>query len=105
MILAAARSRGSAEDNSGEKRLADWLDNRPAYTFFDKIMVVMAAILRALPSDEREYQKRDIVSACARIAEASGGVVGFGSKVRKEEQELIARITAEFERGDSTSAN
>ena len=53
LILAAARSRGIAEDSPVEKTLADWLDNRPAYTFFDKIMVVMAAILRALPSDER----------------------------------------------------
>jgi hypothetical protein len=67
-------------------------------------MGVMSAILRALPPNERESQKRDLVSACARIAEASGGVLGFGSKVHKEEQELIARITAELERGDTSEA-
>src|SRR5262245_15161216 len=104
LILTAARSRGITEGSPGDYALADWLDNRPAETFFEKIMSVMAAILRALPPDERESKKRDIVSACAHIAEASGGVLGFGSKVHKEEQELIARITAELGRGDSPGA-
>jgi hypothetical protein len=104
LILAAARSRGIAEDSPGGKALADWLDNSPPETFFEKIMSVMSTILRTLPPDERESQMRDLVSACARIDEASGGVLSFGSKVSKEEQELIARITAELGRGDSTSA-
>ncbi len=100
LILAAARSRGIAEDSPGGKALADWLDNRPGETFFEKTLPVMGAMLRALPPDKRESQKRDLASACTRIAEASGGILGFGSKVSKEEQEMIARITAELERGD-----
>ncbi len=104
LILAAAVSRGSAEDSRGGKLLAEWLDNRPAEAFFEKTLSVMGALLRALPLDQREAQKREIVSACARIAEASGGMLGFGSKVSKEEQEMIARITAELERSDSTVA-
>ena len=104
LILADARSRGIAEDSLGGKALAGWLDHRPAESFFEKTLSAIGAMLRALPPDQRESQKRDLVSACARIAEASGGIIdflGFGSKVSKAEQETIARITAELERGDS----
>jgi hypothetical protein len=78
--------------------LADWLDARPAEIFFDKVLRAIGAMLRALPPDQRETQKRDLVSACARIAAAAGGVLGFGNKVSKEEQGIVARITAELER-------
>ncbi len=104
LILADALSRGIAEGSSAGNELKDWLDNRPEETFFEKMLSVLTAILRTLPPAERESKKRDIVSACARIAQASGGVLGFGSKVHKAEQELIARITAELERGDPTTA-
>jgi hypothetical protein len=97
LILAAARERGVADGGAADKMLADWLDTRPSETFFDKALRVIGAMLRALPPDEREAQKRDLVSACARIAEATGGVLGFG-KVSKEEQGIVARITAELER-------
>ena len=98
LILAAARARGVVEGGPADKLLVDWLDARPAEIFFDKILRVIGAMLRALPPDQREAQKRDLVSACARIAEATGGVLGFGSKVSKEEQGIAARITAELER-------
>ncbi len=99
LILAAARSRGVAESGPADKLLADWLDARPAETFFEKALRVVGAMLRASPPDQREAQRRDLISACVRIAEASGGVLGFGSKVSKEEQEMVARISAELERG------
>ncbi len=78
--------------------LADWLDARPAETFFEKALRVVGSMLRALPPDQGEAQKRDLISGAARIAEAAGGVLGFGNKVSKEEQEVIASITAELER-------
>jgi Mitochondrial ATPase inhibitor, IATP/Tellurite resistance protein TerB len=102
-ILEAARARGVAEGGPADKMLADWLDARPAETFFEKAMRVVGAILRALPADQREAQKRDLISASVRIAEAAGGVLGFGNKVNKEEQEVIARITAELERSRETT--
>jgi hypothetical protein len=98
LIIAAARARGVAEGGPADKMLADWLDARPAEIFFDKVLRAIGAMLRALPPDQRETQKRDLVSACARIAAAAGGVLGFGNKVSKEEQGIVARITAELER-------
>ncbi|MGH9836796.1 MAG: hypothetical protein ACRD9Y_27530, partial [Blastocatellia bacterium] len=82
LILAAARARGVVEGGPADKMLMDWLDARPAEIFFDKNLRVIGAMLQALPPDQREAQKRDLVSACARIAEATGGVLGFG-KVSK----------------------
>ncbi len=97
-IRDAARARGVAEGGPADKMLAGWLDVRPAEAFFEKALRVVGAMLRALPAGQWESQKRDLISAGARVAEAAGGVLGFGNKVSKEEQEVVARITAELER-------
>jgi hypothetical protein len=103
LIVAAARERGVAEGGPADQMLADWLATRPSETFFDKALRAIGARLRALPPDEREAEKRDLLSACARIAEATGGVLGFG-KVSKEEQGIVARIAAELERSSEAAA-
>jgi Tellurite resistance protein TerB len=104
-ILAAARARGVAEGVPADNMLADWLDARPAETFFERALRLMGAMLRSLPPDQRDTQKRDLISASARVAEAAGGVLGFGNKVSKDEQEVIARITAELERSHEPATN
>jgi hypothetical protein len=85
--------------------LADWLDARPAETFFERALRLVRAMLRSLPPDQRDTQKRDLISASARVAKAAGGVLGFGNKVSKDEQEVIARITAGLERSHEPATN
>ena len=101
VIFAAARLRGIAAGSSTDKVLSDWLDQRPVEIFFEKTLRALSALLRALPAAERELQKRDLISACTQVAEASGGLsslLGFRSKINSEERELLAHITAELER-------
>ena len=98
LILTAARSRGISEGSPADLQLAAWLDSTPGEIFFEKILRVIGALLQTLPPDQREAQKREILAGCARIAEASGGILGFGNKVSKDEQDIVARISAELER-------
>ena len=64
---------------------------------------MISALLQTLPPEQRETGKRDIASHCAKVAEASGGFIGFLGRRRvcTEERELLARIAAELERGTS----
>jgi tellurite resistance protein len=55
------------------------------------------AILRQLLGD-RQGVAQTIVSMCVEVANASGGIFGFGNRVSEEERDLISKIA--FELGD-----
>ena len=106
-IMKAARLSGIEENHPACERLADWLDERPSAAFFEKTLHVISALLKALPPEKREASRRDLVSYCTQVAEVSGGVlssVGLGSKVSKEERELLQRIAAELESSHEAAA-
>jgi tellurite resistance protein len=103
LILEAARSRGIDQETSAGRQLEDWLTSRPADETFAKSMHVIAALLDARPAAERDTTERDLLSYASAIADASGGILGFG-KVSAEERELIARITTELTRSHAAAA-
>lgn len=100
LILEAAGGRGIKFGSTAYECLTEWLDARPMEEFFERTLRVISALLEALPPEERENSKRDLVSYCAKVAEVSGGFIGFlGSRRRvcTEERELLARIAVELE--------
>ena len=99
LIFEAARLRGIHPCSQAHQKLSDWLYERPTDDFFGRTLPVIGAILMALPTEEREAYRNDLVSQCARVAGISGGVVRFlttGTKISKEERVLIQRITKEL---------
>jgi tellurite resistance protein len=103
LILEAARSRGIDADSSAGRQLKEWLASRPSEQMFAKTMHVIGALLEARPAAERETTERDLLSYASAIADASGGILGFG-KVSAEERELIARITSELTKSHAAAA-
>jgi hypothetical protein len=95
-IFEAARQESVEEGGPGWRQLAAWLKNRPADQFFHSTLRALRAKFRALPREERERKERDLVAQCTRVASASGGVLGLGSKLSEAERRVIARITAEL---------
>ena len=96
LIVEAARTRGVEEGSSADSQLEQWLATRPNDAVFDKTLRAIAAMLAAGP-EASEAAERDLLSYCAAIAAASGGVLGFG-RVSADERRLLARITTELER-------
>jgi hypothetical protein len=106
LILEAARLREIEPGSAAYERLDEWLTERPSEEFFERTLRLISAMLQALPPAEREAGKRDLVSYCAQVAEVSGGLVGFvglGSRVCREERELLERIAAKLGQGDTTT--
>jgi hypothetical protein len=97
LIHDLARSRGIEAGSPVDQRLTGWLDERPAEDFFERTLRIIRALLQALPPDERAARRRDLLSHCAQVATASGGLLGYG-KVSEAEQTLLDRIAAELER-------
>jgi len=107
LILEAADVRGIKFGSTAYECLTEWLNVRPTEEFFERTLRVISAQLKTLPPELCESSKRDLVSYCAKVAEASGGLIGFlGSSHRicTEERVLLARVAAELERSHQESA-
>ena len=107
LILEAAGARGIEFGSTAYECLTEWLNVRPMEEFFERTLRVISVLLQTLPQQQRENSKRDLVSYCAKVAEASGGFIGFlGSRRRvcTEERELLARIGTELESSHQESA-
>ena len=95
-IFEVAQQEGVEEGGPGWRQLAAWLDDRPSEQLFHSTLRAIGATLRALPLEEGERRKRDLIAHCTRIASASGGILGLGSKINEVEWRLISRIAAEL---------
>lgn len=107
LILEAAHARGVEAGSEAYEHLNRWLRERPSEEFFERTLNVIAALLETLPPEQRETSKRDLVSYCTKVAEVSGGLIGFvsrSSRVSKEERELLTLIAADLDDSrDSTT--
>ena len=103
MIYEVAKARGIAEGTPAYERLTRALEHGPSEQEFQKALRVIRAMFEALPPDQREQSRSDLVSYCKSIAAVSGGFLGLGQKVSAEEQAVIERIagTIEREHGDA----
>jgi hypothetical protein len=104
LIFEAARLRGVVPESPAYEKLTGWLNRRPAAEFFDKTMRVIQAILMVLPQEQRESSKRDLVSYCTRVAEASGGILGMGRKIDDNERALLEEIAGMLEQSHKSAA-
>jgi hypothetical protein len=98
------RLSGVEKDGPAYRQVLDWLDHRPSEEFFQKTLRVIRDTLQVLAPEKRKAIKQDLLSCCTRIAEASGGILGVGSKISQAEQELLKQIAAELEKDDEPGA-
>lgn len=103
-ILEVARLRGVEPGSPAYQQLQGWLDQRPAEGFFEDALRLIGDLLQALPDEERERSRTDLVEYSAAIARASGGILGLGRKVSRAEREVLNRIAREIERAHEGAA-
>ena len=77
LIVQAARARGIEANSSAGQLLNGWLAQRPSEELFEKTLRAIHAILQAASPEVRATSERDLLSRCAAIASASGGIMGF----------------------------
>jgi hypothetical protein len=96
-ILEAARLRGVEESTPAHRQLVSWLDRKPLDGFFEDTLRLIGNLLAAMPDEARTKARTTLLAYANAIAEASGGILGFGSKVSAEERAVIDRIAREME--------
>lgn len=93
MILEAASLHGVTGGSPAYLKLTDWLDNRPSDEFFEQALRVVGSILKSSPATGG-LRGGDVLAHAIRVAEASGGILGFGNRVSDEERAMLERIAS-----------
>jgi hypothetical protein len=100
LIYEIAQSRGITPGAPTYQQLNEWLDRRPPQQFFENALTAIYILNQTLPKEEQAITTEDLLAYCTRIAEASGGVLGFGNKVSEEERKQLEQIIAELTRNN-----
>jgi hypothetical protein len=97
-ILRIAAARNVAEGSPAHGKLLSWLDSPPPPEFFERTMGIISRLLELFPEEKRGELQSDVMTASLAVASASGGFLGFGSKVSTDEKYLLEKFAEGFEK-------
>ena len=103
-ILEAARLHGVEPDSRAHRRLESWLAHRPSDSVFRKSLRAVRAVLHAMEPEQKHTRKLGLLSLCRKVASASGGFFGLGSKISAAERAMLAEIASEVEHAHDRAA-
>ncbi|NLX95144.1 MAG: hypothetical protein GXY83_03100 [Rhodopirellula sp.] len=88
-VLAAAEEQGLAAGHPGHQLLERWLERKPEPRLLEAWKSYVLALGENLGATDRNELKREILARARGVAEAAGGLLGFGGKVSKAEQAAL----------------
>jgi hypothetical protein len=103
-ILEAARLHGVEPDSRAHRRLQSWLEHQPGDEFFRKSLRAVRAVLHAMEPEQKHARRFGLLSLCVKVAAASGGFFGLGSKISAAERALLAEIASELAQAHGSAA-
>jgi hypothetical protein len=103
-VLRLSEWRGVLKDSPAWEQLNNWLDERPSDDFFLKTLRIIRCLLDFQTVKEQVTGRTDLISFCIRIANASGGFLGVGSKISEGEQAALDQIVEELNRKNPEGA-
>jgi len=104
LILEAAHAHGVKEGTPAHEKLNEWLAARPPEQTSERALQVIRDLMVFQSTDARQATTGRLMDACERIAAASGGFLGFGSKISPEEAAVVRRVASEIERAHAEAA-
>jgi hypothetical protein len=101
LIFEIAAAHRVEEGSDAWRQLAGWLERRPSEDFFADTLRIVGVLSKA---GAEGPTADDLVGHLTRVAEASGGILGFGNKISDAERDLIARIAGELQESHADAA-
>lgn len=93
-ILKIAESRGITKNSSAYKMVIQWIDSKPTDENYLKAKSLVDPLLEDLKKTGADW----LLSAAQRVAEATGGLFGFGVKVTSDEKAVLTRLAAKLKK-------
>ena len=104
LILQAARNHGVEEGSAAYEKLVGWLRAQPGPVLFERALTVIQDLLRFQTGETGQSTTTKLIDACERVAAASGGFLGLGSKVSAKEKGVLRRIASTIGEKHSAAA-
>jgi len=95
-ILSAAEASGVTKTSPGYALLESWLERKPDARLLEVWGEYTVALCSRLDAKERESLRREVMGRARSVAEAAGGILGFGNKVNEREQRLLDELEKAF---------
>lgn len=90
-ILKILRGRGIEPGSEAFRTIEALLEERPPESFMRQSLALLRGVVASRGGDATE-----IVDLCIKVAAASGGILGLGSRIGEDEKQLIAAISVEL---------
>lgn len=87
LILSILEKRGIPAGSDANLFIESLLEARPSETFLTESLSLLVDLARKTGANQD-----DLVDLCAKVAEAGGGLMSFGSKTTETERALIADV-------------
>jgi len=89
LLMEIAEERSLVQGHAGHDLLERWLEERPDDKLLDVWKQYAVELSKTLSPDAWQALKKDVLDRALAVADAAGGILGFGNRVCKAEQELL----------------
>lgn len=96
-IFQAAAAAGITSEDGRYPILDYWLSKRPQPELLDAWKHYVSALCRQLSPEEVATLKHDLLHSARQVAEAAGGILGYGNKVSAQEQAVLQTLEQAFD--------
>ena len=104
LLLEAAHAHGVREGTPAHAKLNTWLAAKPPEQMVERALQVIRDIMTFQSTDARQDTTDKLLNSCERIAAASGGFLGLGTKISPDEAAVMKRVATEIERAHAEAA-
>lgn len=96
-ILASATQVGLKAGHPGHELLGEWLRRKPEKKLASVWHDYIGALCDVLTPEAKAELQEDLVGRTRAVAEATGGILGLGSKISKSEQAVLDELASAFD--------
>jgi len=96
-VLTAAEAGGIPPGSPSARLLESWLTTRPNAQLLESWGAYIVEICASLSVTERSHLRKEILGRARSVAEATGGLLGFGNRVTAEEKAVLAELGKAFD--------
>ncbi|MDH3521803.1 MAG: hypothetical protein OEM49_15250 [Myxococcales bacterium] len=95
-VLSAAEANGVTKGSASFELLEQWLEQRPAPAYLEAWGLYIVELCAELGEAERAALQNEILGRARQVAEAAGGLLGFGTKISEKEQRVLGELAKAF---------
>ncbi len=97
-ILRAAHDAGIEQGDPGYQLLEQWFEHKPSDEMVDTWKAYVHTLTESLTGGGCELLRDEVIGRAHKIAAASGGVLGLGSKISRVEKATLDELSRAFDK-------